>query len=174
MVEITNLDIEGVKLITLTRHSDDRGWLNEVWRDSWSEKIGTTIDFVQDMVTYNKSMFTLRGLHTLNVNQYKLVSVYRGAIFDVIADARLTSKTYGKYIPLHISEYSKSSVLIPPGCYHGYMTLTADSIIGYKVDAYHSNELDIGINWKDPTFNITWPTTENITISDKDKNLPFL
>jgi dTDP-4-dehydrorhamnose 3,5-epimerase len=170
MVSFQDLEIPDVKLITLTRHHDHRGWFNESWRDSWNSAMRTNIRFVQDMWSLSQEKYTLRGLHTLT-NQYKLVIVLQGTVFDVIADARPGSPTFKKYISLELSGDRPTALLVPPGCYHGYLTLTENTILGYKVDQYHVKELDFGIHWADPTFNIDWPLNGNIPIiSEKDNS----
>lgn len=174
MVTAQDLDIPGAKLITIDRYHDSRGWLNETWRDSWNEILGIRIKFVQDMWARSDKAYTLRGLHSI-VGQQKLIIVLQGTVFDVIADARRDSPTYGKYISVMLSGSEPKILLVPAGCYHGYLTLTDDTILGYKVDQYHSNGLDSGIIWNDPTFNIQWPIDgHNIILSDKDQVWPNL
>jgi dTDP-4-dehydrorhamnose 3,5-epimerase len=174
MVSSQDLEISGVKLLTLQRHYDSRGWLNESWRDSWNEQLGTDIKFVQDMWSFSEKAYTLRGLHTV-VGQQKFVIVLQGKVFDVIADARSESPTYGKYISVELSGENPTALIVPPGCYHGYVTLTDNTLLGYKVDQYHSPELDRGIHWNDPTFNIQWPLDGHTPIvSNKDSLLTNL
>jgi len=175
MVNSQDLEISGVKLITLNRHSDQRGWINESWRDEWSEQIGIPDRFVQDMLSWNNHAYTLRGMHALTVDQYKLVSVVNGSIFDVVVDARKDSNTYGKYVTVNLSVSTPTMLLVPPGCYHGYLTFEKNTAVAYKVSHYHSPEYDSGIAWNDPKININWPL-EGITpiISLKDQSHPFL
>jgi len=175
MVTSQNLEISGVKLITLNRHSDQRGWINESWRDEWSEQIGIPDQFVQDMLSWNNHAFTLRGMHALTVDQYKLVSVINGSIFDVVVDARKESDTYGKYVSVNLSVSNPTMLLVPPGCYHGYLTFEPNTAVSYKVSHYHSPEYDSGIAWNDPKININWPL-EGISpvISLRDQSHKFL
>lgn len=175
MVSCQELGISGVKLITLSRHTDKRGWINESWRDSWSEAIGIPDRFVQDMLSWNDYAFTLRGLHTSTLDQYKLVSILNGKVFDVVVDGRRSSSTYGKYLSVELSKEEPYSLLIPPGCFHGYLTLYPDTAVAYKVSQYHNPETDIGIMWNDPTVGIKWPdSTKQIIISERDRNHPLL
>ena len=174
MVNFKKFDIPGVKLIELTRHTDHRGWLSEVWRDEWNIELGTNIKLVQDTWAFSDKKYTLRGLHAFkkHVDQHKLIMVMQGAIFDVVADGREDSPTYGKYISVELSANNPCVLLVPPNCYHGYLTLTENTIMGYKVDQYFSKDIDIGVHWQDPTFNIKWPLNgNNPFLSDKDRNL---
>lgn len=171
MKEIKELEISGLKLINLHQHNDSRGWFRESWRDSWVPEI----NFVQDMWSYNENIYTLRGLHTIKNPQHKLVSVLNGVIFDVVVDLRPESLTYKKHCINYMMSNTPSLLLIPPGCFHGYLTLTMNTLVGYKVDQYHNNDLDTGINYADEELNIPWPLHNiNPIISERDKKLPFV
>jgi len=175
MVNVEELSIAGVKLISLNRYSDQRGWINESWRDSWSDKLGITDRFLQDMLSWNNCSYTLRGMHALTVDQNKLVSVVNGSIFDVVVDARKDSATYGKYLSVELSVSNSYMLLVPPGCYHGYLTLEPNTAVSYKVSCYHTSETDSGISWNDPSINIPWPLNGNTPIiSTRDQNHPLL
>jgi dTDP-4-dehydrorhamnose 3,5-epimerase len=175
MVNVEELSIAGVKLISLNRYSDQRGWINESWRDSWSDQVGISDRFLQDMLSWNDHAYTLRGMHTLTVDQYKLVSVVNGSIFDVVVDARKTSKTYGQYCSVELSVSNSYMLLVPPGCYHGYLTLEPNTAVAYKVSCYHTSETDSGIAWNDPDVNINWPLDNRVPIiSTRDQNHPLL
>jgi dTDP-4-dehydrorhamnose 3,5-epimerase len=175
MVTVKELAIQGVKIISLKRHRDSRGWINESWRDSWSEELGLKDKFVQDMLSWNDMPYTMRGLHGLLAPQYKLVSVVNGSIFDVVVDGREDSPTYKQHISLKITVNRAAMLLVPPGCFHGYLTLEPNTAVAYKVSHYHSAELDRGINWADPALNINWPLNNNVpTISVRDSTHPNL
>lgn len=177
MVSSKDLSIRGAKLISLVRHNDNRGWINENWRDQWNEDLDIPCKFVQDMLSWNNQAYTLRGLHALRqpIDQYKLVSVINGRVFDVIVDARNNSETYGKYISIELSVSDPYMLLVPPGCYHGYLTLEENTAVAYKVSQYHKPEYDSGILWNDPDIGIEWPLQQNsLIISDRDKSHPQL
>jgi len=173
--DIQEFDISGVKLFSLTRYTDQRGWINESWRDEWAPDLGIHDRFVQDMVSWNDMTDTIRGLHRLSVPQYKLVSVLNGSIFDVVVDGRVNSPTYKQCVTLTIAEYQPVMLLVPPGCYHGYLTLEPNTAVNYKVTHYHSPELDEGIFWNDPKLEINWPVSSpQPIISKKDQGHPCL
>lgn len=175
MVSIKELSIKGVKLISLNRYNDQRGWINESWRDSWHDQLEIPNRFVQDMLSWNDRAYTLRGMHTLTVDQYKLVSVVNGRIFDAVIDARKNSLTYGKHVTVELSIDNSYMLLVPPGCYHGYLTQEPNTAVAYKVSHYHTSETDSGIAWNDPDVNIAWPLNGNIPIiSSRDQIHPLL
>lgn len=177
MIKCQDLNIPGAKLITLTRYSDERGWLNEIWRDEWIEQIGIEKPFIQNTVSWNKDAYTLRGLHALSMPmvQSKLISVANGSIFDVIVDARKGSPTYGQHLSVTLSSDAPQLLLVPANCYHGYLTLVKNTTVSYKVSQYHDNAFDSGIAWNDPDLDIKWPLNgNNPIISIKDQSHSYL
>ena len=90
----------------------------------------------ENIVNYYKNV--LRGLHFQKkpFSQSKLISVSAGKIFDVVVDLRKNSKTYGQYFSKVLSAEKNESLFIPAGFAHGYLTLSENAIINYKVDNY--------------------------------------
>ena len=131
-------------------------------------------DFVQDNLSETFKKNTLRGLHfqIAPYEQTKLVKVISGSILDVFIDLRKKSDTYEKYGSYILSE-NDGCLLIPKGFAHGFLTLTDNTKVLYKVDNYYNKEHERGIRWNDPFFNINWPTENNVVISKKDSNLPY-
>lgn len=128
----------------------------------------------QVSISVNNKRGTLRGLHYLDIsqNEYKSVTCFAGRIFDVVVDLRKESSTYGKFMALELdSEGHSSSVIVPPGCAHGFQTLEDNSVIAYSMTADYSNGFDFGVNPVDPQLGIQWPL-EISDISPRDYALP--
>ena len=92
-------------------------------------------------------------------------------------DIRKNSPTYGGWVGYELSEENKLMLFIPKGFAHGFLTLSEEAEIIYKVsEAEYSKEHDKGIIWNDKTINIKWPleNIKEVILSDKDKNLPTL
>ena len=116
----------------------------------------------------------LRGLHfQVRKPQGKLISVLKGEIFDVAVDLRKNSKTYGKYFSIKLSEKNCTSVFIPPGFAHGFLTLKKENIICYSCTEYRSSIDERSLLYNDPKLNIKWPA-KKLNISIKDKNAKSL
>ena len=111
----------------------------------------------------------LRGLHfQVRKPQGKLISVLKGEIFDVAVDLRKNSKTYRKYFSIKLSEKNCTSVYIPPGFAHGFLTLKKENIICYSCTEYRSPIDERSLLYKDPKIKIKWPVKKvNISIKDK-------
>ncbi|PGC78602.1 dTDP-4-dehydrorhamnose 3,5-epimerase, partial [Bacillus toyonensis] len=130
----------------------------------------------QDNQSFSATKGTLRGLHyQLNPKaQTKLVRCTRGSIFDVAVDIRKGSPTYGQWFGIELSAENKKQLLIPKGFAHGFMTLTDDVEVQYKVDELYAPECDRGIIWNDAEVGVEWPIEIQPVLSEKDEKAPSL
>ncbi|UPT76815.1 dTDP-4-dehydrorhamnose 3,5-epimerase [Sulfurovum sp. XGS-02] len=157
--------------------ADDRGYFMETYRsDKLQEALGFNIDFLQD--NESKSSYgVLRGLHFQlpPFAQSKLARAIKGKILDIAVDIRKGSPTFGKYVAVELSEENKRMLFIPRGFAHGFVVLSEEAILSYKVDNYYAREFDRGIAFDDPTLNIDWQINpDHLLLSDKDKKQPLL
>jgi dTDP-4-dehydrorhamnose 3,5-epimerase len=64
---------------------------------------------------------------------------------------------------------------IPKGFAHGFLTLSDEAEIVYKVSgSEYSPEHDRCIRWNDPDINIKWPLDSEPILSEKDRSAPTL
>ena len=63
----------------------------------------------------------LRGLHCSPYG--KFITCVRGSFYDVIADFREGSPTFGRWCGVLLTEHNKKQVYVPPNCGHGFFTL---------------------------------------------------
>ncbi|WP_312470513.1 dTDP-4-dehydrorhamnose 3,5-epimerase [Neobacillus sp.] len=168
--------LPGVKIIEPKVFGDHRGWFMETYSEAMFEEAGINIKFVQDNQSFSAAKGTLRGLHyQLNPKaQTKLVRCTKGSIFDVAVDIRKGSPTYGKWFGIELSAENKKQLLIPKGFAHGFMTITEDAEVQYKVDELYAPECDRGIIWNDPAIGIEWPMEITPVLSAKDEKAPLL
>jgi len=168
--------LEGVIVIEPAVFGDHRGWFMETYSDSKMKEAGIDLTFVQDNQSFSATKGTLRGLHyqLAPKAQTKLVRCTRGAIFDVAVDIRKDSPTYGKWYGIELSAENKKQLLVPKGFAHGFMTLTDDAEVQYKVDELYAPEYDRGISWNDPDIGIEWPMEITPVLSAKDEKAPLL
>lgn len=167
-------DIKGVYIVEPTVFGDHRGWFMETFSDAKLKEQGLDLTFVQDNHSFSSQKGTLRGLHyqLAPKAQTKLVRCTRGIIFDVAVDIRKGSPTLGKWVGVELSAENKKQLLIPKGFAHGFMTLTDDVEVQYKVDELYSPECDRSILWNDPFIGITWPIDVTPILSAKDEKAP--
>lgn len=165
------------RLVAPKRHGDHRGWFSESFHEQRLNDLGINCRFVQDNQSYSARAGTLRGLHfQLPPHaQAKLIMVLRGRILDVAVDVRRGSSTYGRHVSAEISAETGQQVYIPVGFAHGFLTLTDDVLVMYKVSDYYAPACDSGIRWDDPDIAIPWPmSAADFVISEKDSRLPRL
>ena len=176
-MQVRNLEIAGLKLITPRRFEDGRGFFSETYSErDLKEEAGITDTFVQDNFSLSARAGTIRGLHFQRAPhaQTKLVRVNRGRIFDVAVDLRRSSPTYGKHVVVELSRDNWAQLYVPIGFAHGFCTLEADTEVVYKTSSPYAPETEGGILWSDPTLAIAWPIDpRNVTVSDKDALLPY-
>ena len=170
---------DGPLLISPRIFSDSRGYFYETWNKSiFDEVVKNDINFVQDNQSFSTKN-TIRGLHyQLNPEaQGKLVRATTGEIFDVIVDLRKNSNTFAKWIGVILNSIDKKQLWIPPGFAHGFLTLSYEAIVEYKVSALWNKDLDRTLLWDDSNIAIEWPFNDKKNppkLSNKDIEAPKL
>ena len=177
MMNFTNTRIPGLIVCEPNIINDPRGFFFESFRkDLFEDFIGSKINFCQENLS--KSKFgVLRGLHfqTEPYAQSKLVSVLYGKILDVVVDIRKNSKFYGQSFKIELSDKNHKQLFIPKGFAHGFVVLSNNAIVCYKVDNYYNPSHERGINYNDPKLGIKWGIDEKLIIINKKDALypPF-
>lgn len=174
-MNIIKTKLEGAVIIEPKVFGDHRGWFTETYSKGKLNECGIDIDFVQDNHSFSAQKGTLRGLHfQLNPKaQTKLVRCTRGKILDVAVDLRKESSTYKKWIAIELTEDNKKQLLVPKGFAHGFLTLTDNVEVQYKVDEYYSPECDRSIKYDDEEIGVEWGIKSPI-LSNKDLKAPIL
>ena len=167
--------LPGVVLVELQAFADARGFLFESYRRAAHAALGIDRTFVQDNFSHSKRG-TLRGLHyQLRHPQGKLVHVTRGEVFDVAADIRVGSPTFGRWFGTVLGADNHRQLWIPEGFAHGFIVLSDTADVVYKVTAEYDREDDHVIAWNDPTLAIDWPPVgEAPLLSRRDAAAPVL
>jgi dTDP-4-dehydrorhamnose 3,5-epimerase len=168
------LDIPDVILVDAQAFPDNRGFFMESFKESAFISGGINTRFVQDNYSYSVKG-VLRGLHYQKnpMAQAKLVMALRGEIFDVAVDVRKGSPTYGKWIGEILSEQNKKLLYVPRGFAHGFVVLSDEANVLYKVDAEYSPDHERGVVWNDQEVGVAWPVANPLLIK-KDQELPTL
>ncbi|MDR0950755.1 MAG: bifunctional dTDP-4-dehydrorhamnose 3,5-epimerase family protein/NAD(P)-dependent oxidoreductase [Candidatus Ancillula sp.] len=184
-MKIEKTPIDGVVVIELDVHGDNRGWFKENWQ---VEKLSAlNYDFkyfkpIQNNISFNAQKGVTRGIHAEPWNKY--ISVGFGSVFGAWVDLRENSKTYGKTFTTTLTP--DKAIFIPRGVANSFQALEDNTVYTYLVDAHWSADLQkeyTFVNLKDPELNIQWPIpltlsdgTDNpdVELSEKDKNHPYL
>lgn len=172
-LEIRELDIPDVKVLTPPVFEDERGSFSEIFSHRALAGSGLEVTFVQMNQSLSRHTGTVRGLHFQRppFDQDKLVLVTQGRIWDVAVDLRTGSPFYGTFAGEEISAEAGNQIFVPRGFAHGFCTLTPDTKVVYLVSDYYSAEHDDGLRFDDPTLAIPWPCPPGgATVSDKDRS----
>ncbi|MBD94353.1 MAG: dTDP-4-dehydrorhamnose 3,5-epimerase [Acidobacteria bacterium] len=171
-MKTTPLPLDGVLLIELDLHGDERGFFIERFNVDRFRANGLPCEFVQDNHSRSRPG-VIRGLHFQHTPaQGKLVGVTRGRVWDVVVDIRPNSTTFGQSYGTELTDMNGKLLWVPPGFAHGFCVLgdtPADML--YKVDAAYNQKGEAGILWNDPALDIEWPINEPI-VSARDQTMP--
>ena len=171
-MKVIETDIPDVKIIEPAVFGDERGFFMETWNQNKFEELvtGKPTKFVQDNHSKSKKGI-LRGLHYQTENtQGKLVRVVSGEVFDVAVDIRRDSPTFGKWVGVYLSAENKRQLWIPEGFAHGFCVTSDKAEFVYKCTNYYKPEAEKSVRWNDSDLNINWPLSDDVILSEKDKN----
>lgn len=172
-MKIIETALPGVLIIEPRVFGDHRGFFLETFQAERYREAGITLPFVQD--NHSRSgQGVLRGLHFQRSRpQGKLVSVSRGAVYDVAVDINPDSPTCGQFVGIELNDENHRQLWIPPGYAHGFCVLSEVADFQYKCTDYYIPEDEGGLLWNDPEINIPWPIEQPL-LSAKDQRNPTL
>ena len=165
--------LAGAYTIELEKRGDERGFFARFFcTDEFSEQ-GLCSSFAQinNSLTGNKG--TLRGMHyqMMPSAEVKVVRCISGSLYDVILDLRPDSPTFGQWFGETLSAENRRMMYCPKGFAHGFITLEENTEAFYLVSDPYAPDLERGMRFNDPRFNIEWPI-DPVEISDKDNTWP--
>lgn len=172
-IELLASPLPGVALLAFHPRSDARGWFSRAFCREQLHHLGIDLDVVQANVSRSERRGTLRGLHYQlpPSAEVKLVRCLVGAIHDVVLDLRPSSPTFGRHFAVRLDETNARAVVVPPGCAHGFLTLTDSTVVLYLVSAAYDPARERGIRFDDPAFAIPWPFPP-VIVSERDRAHP--
>lgn len=165
--------ISGVKIITRTKTSDERGFFGRLFCEEELSSIGWQGTLAQMNETMTQNRGTVRGLHFQREpsSEIKLVSCIQGQIFDVAVDLRVNSPTYLQYFSCELSEENNQAMLIPKGCAHGFQALSDNVRMIYCHSTAYEPDVEGGVHISDSKIGIDWPLPL-VNLSERDAGLP--
>jgi dTDP-4-dehydrorhamnose 3,5-epimerase len=167
-MNLIQTSVQGVCIIEPRVFGDERGFFMESWNRRSFSALGLDLEFVQDNHSRSQQG-VLRGLHyQIRQPQGKLVRVVSGEVFDVAVDLRKSSPTFGRWTGVLLSAENKRMFWVPPGCAHGFLTLSASADFLYKATDYYAPEHERSLLWNDPDLAIDWPLAGTPQLAAKD------
>ena len=174
-MHFTALPLSGAYEIRREPQRDGRGLFTRRFSAALFAERGLATGFAECSLSQNQRRGTLRGLHFQQAPyaETKLVRCARGAAYDVIADLRRGSPTFGRWHACEISAANHLILYIPAGFAHGFQTLRDDTEIDYAITPAYRPEAARGIRHDDPDLAIRWPLPAG-QLSPRDLSLPSL
>ncbi|SEU39544.1 dTDP-4-dehydrorhamnose 3,5-epimerase family protein [Nonomuraea wenchangensis] len=150
--------LEGVLLFVPTPHHDDRGCFTRTFDAAVAAKHGLDPGaFIQDSQSRSR-LGTVRALHgRVGRGEAKLVRCARGAVHDVLVDARPGSPTYGRSMSVRLDDEDFACLYVPRGFLHGFQALTEQADVCYRIDREHDPAEDVSVRYDDPDLAVAWP-----------------
>lgn len=172
-MKVIETQLPGVLIIEPKAFGDHRGFFLETFQIERYREHGIDLPFVQD--NHSRSAHgVLRGLHFQRTRpQGKLVSVSRGAVYDVAVDIDPQSATCGQFVGVELNDENHRQLWVPPGYAHGFCVLSEVADFQYKCTDSYQPEDEGGLLWNDPDVGIPWPVAEP-QLSGKDQVNPRL
>lgn len=167
--------IEGLWQIETAPHRDERGSLTRLFCAEAFEHVSPGLRFVQVNHSVTLGRGTIRGLHFQRAPaaEWKLIRCLRGRVFDVTVDLRDGSATFGRWNAVELSQENQREILIPPGCAHGFQTLSADCELLYQHSEPYTPGCEDGVRHDDPRLAIHWPEPE-VGMSPRDRGFRLM
>ena len=166
---VTPLALPDLLLLEPEVHRDARGSFVETF-NARTFRAATGIDaaFVQDNQV-RSSRGVLRGLHLqAPAGQGKLVRVTTGRVFDVAVDVRRGSPRFGQWASQVLDAEHPTQLWVPPGFAHGYLVLSDEAEVCYKVTAHRVPADERVLRWDDPDLGVAWPLEGPPLLSARD------
>lgn len=171
-MQVKELRLAGLKLITPRIFPDSRGKFLETYSQRRYKEAGIDVSFVQDNLSFSEKG-VIRGLHFQSEpGQAKLVSCLIGEVWDVVVDLRKNSATFGQYEAVYLNEKKGQELFVPVGFAHGFCVLSERAAVFYKVSNYYNAETERSIRWNDPLLAIDWPC-HSPKLSERDQAAPL-
>jgi dTDP-4-dehydrorhamnose 3,5-epimerase len=157
-MDVRTTSLADVIVFVPAPHRDGRGVFTRTFDAEVAARHGLDpASFVQDSQS-RSGKGVLRGMHgRRGRGEAKLVRCSRGAVHDVLVDARPGSPTFGRHEAFRLDDDWFWHLLVPPGFLHGFQVLTTDADVCYRIDRPHDPRDDVAVRYDDPDLAIAWP-----------------
>ena len=171
-VELIPTALDGCLEIRPFFSEDERGIFVKTFHAERFAELGLPIDWREEYYSSSRKS-VLRGMHfqTPPHDHEKLVYCLQGRVLDVVVDLRRASPTFGKHVAIQLNAERGNGLMISKGMAHGFLALSDDVLMAYKVTTVYSPSNDKGIRWD--SFGAQWGISQPI-ISARDAGHPAL
>jgi dTDP-4-dehydrorhamnose 3,5-epimerase len=169
-MHVETTELGDVLLFRPSPFHDDRGFFTRTFDADVAAAHGLDpASFVQDSQS-RSTHATMRGLHGRSGGgEAKLVRCARGAILDVVVDARPGSPTFGRHETFRLDDEQFCMLYVPRGFLHGFQVLSDVADICYRIDRAHDPTEDVSVRYDDPDVAVAWPLPVEV-LSPRDRS----
>lgn len=166
--------VAGAVLITPQPSRDTRGFLSSTLDDACLEEAGVDPSALRHDYLSRTRHAVVRGLNLAwGVRTGLLVRCSRGAVAFAMVDLRPGSPTFRAASTVELHSDPPRTLYVPPGCAHGFQSLTEPADVTYRVGTGHRWTGDVTIAWDDPDLGIAWPLRPAASSMREDRGLPL-
>jgi len=143
--------IKDVKVVDLVAHVDDRGYLIEIIRasDDYFTKFG------QVYLVGNFARGVIRAFHKHSI-LWDFFFISHGTAKFILRDDRPDSPTYKEIDTFVVSSKNPSLLVVPPGVYHGWMSLEDDTQMISTASEVYNRENPDEVRVPADSFGVEW------------------
>ena len=165
-MEVIKSYLNKVLLLRYNKSFDSRGSFTKYFNKKTLKFNGVNFPIKESYSSVSKKG-VIRGMHFDNLKKRsgKLIICTKGNITDVVLDVVKSSKTYGKFKSINISENDNKMIYVPSGFAHGFQSLTNNSELLYFSTKDYLPEDEKGFLWN--SFGFDWPLKKCI-LSNRD------
>lgn len=169
-MDVSKNKIPGVLTMKMNKFVDERGFFARNFCAQTLEGYNAFSKVSQANLSFNNNKGTVRGFHFQigGKEEAKTVTVLRGAVHYKIIDLRKDSPTYLQHESYELIALD-TVIQVPEGCAPAFQTLEDNTLLHYYVSKPYDAELERGIRYNDPYFNLEWPLKPTV-ISLKDQS----
>ncbi len=169
-LKIIDTEFESLKIIETYLFIDERGKFGKTFNSKLFSSYNMYPNFKEFFYSIS-GKDVIRGMHFQipPFENEKIVFVVKGEIIDVVLDMRKSSKTFGKYFSIELSDENGKALYIPKGFAHGFKGIKDENIVCYLTTSVYSKEHDQGIKWD--SFGFDW-NCKTPVISERDQRFP--
>lgn len=171
-MELIPTPLEGCFQVQPFFAQDERGTFVKTFHAKCFAELGLPTCWLEEYYS-SSHKGVIRGMHfqTPPHDHEKLVYCMQGRVLDVVVDLRKDSVTYGQHIAVELDSARGHGLMIPKGMAHGFLALTEDVLMTYKVTTVYMPSSDSGIHWD--SFGLDWGIEQPI-VSARDCTHPAL
>ena len=166
--------IDGVYVSSLPHYPDARGRLFKAYAEGPVPSFPVIFNTFEHFFTESK-LNVFRGMHFQGAphSASKVITIVKGSATDFLIDFRENSPTFGYLQIESLSEIEPTSIYIPKGVAHGYISLSNGTVVSYRQDVAFCRNCDGGFNGEAVEEYLPIDIASTIR-SEKDVNLPVL